>query len=194
MKPLLTNEDKNKLLFKRLSISLLLHLEFRRLEIGINIDHNKSNEIITKYTRTLLRYPRYKKLKKKCDFLLSKNENLNIESFLLRVISYQSPTSDLEECLLLIRTLEIDLRVTVMLSEPISIELTYGGGKGFICVLSRDFHSYFSKSGILVKSISFLVKLPSHKRSKVLTIARQFNRFNIYIDYEDAEFLRFSIS
>ncbi|CAM2771417.1 DUF2913 domain-containing protein [Vibrio mytili] len=194
MKPLLSSEEKKRILFKDFSSTLLLHLEFIRLERAKPIVHTEINQLLSNHARKLLRLPRYKALNKKVKTLLVSSKSVSLELLFLSVINYEAPISDLEEYLLMVRRLERQFTTTVMLSNPVDIDLNYGGKNGFICVLSKDLNLSFSKSGALLETLSVLVKLSAYERNSLLKILRQFNRFSIDVAYQDDVFLRFNLS
>ncbi len=194
MKSLLSNEEKKQLIFRELSLSLLLHLEFIRLNHNKPLASSETNELLAKQAKKLLRRSRYKVLNRKLKSLLSSKNSVDLEKLFLTAINFQSSPSHLEEYMLLIRSIEREMGFTVMLSTPIDVDLNHNGDKGFICVLSTDLNSNFSKAGKLSGSISFLAKLSAYKRSCLFNTISLFDCFNVNIDYEDDDFTRFRLS
>lgn len=194
MKSLLSNEEKKQLVFRELSLSLLLHLEFTRLNNEKAFKVRETNELLSKQARKLLRLPHYKLLSRKLKSLLSSQSNVNLEALFLTAINFQSNPSDLEEYLLLIRSIEREMGLTVMLSSPTEVDLQHNGDKGFISVLSTDLNSNFSKSGKLYGSISFLAKLSKYKRFCLFNVIGMFERFSVSVNYEDEDFARFTLT
>lgn len=99
----------------------------------------------------------------------------------------------LEEYLLLVRSIEKDLGLTVLLSSPKDVDLGYAEGENFICVLATDLNSHFSAEGSMLAPITFLVKATVYERAAVLSTVCKFTQFSHSVLYEDSEFLRFEL-
>ncbi|WP_171734507.1 DUF2913 family protein [Vibrio sp. 99-70-13A1] len=198
MKSLLSKEEQAHLLLRELSLSALLHLEFKQLEKKSPLPLNDKNLLLKLWLKKQSTTSKYKLLKKKLKSLLSatNNQKVNLEVLFLEVINFHSEVkaADLEEYLLLVRSIERELNSTVMLSSPNEVDLDYKGGKDFICVLADDLNRHFSPEGHLESTISFLGKLSKYDRTKVFNSVFMFNRFSYEVKYEDDNFVRFDLS
>lgn len=101
--------------------------------------------------------------------------------------------TSLEEYLLLVRSIEKDLGLTVLLSSPRDVDLSYAEGENFICVLAADLNSHFSNEGSMLAPITFLVKVSVYERAAVLATVCKFTQFSHSVLYEDSDFLRFEL-
>jgi len=197
LKSLLSQEEKRHILLRQLALSGLLHLEFQKLDKKSALPLTECNQIIQNWIRKQSRSSQYKPLKKKLKTLLQHTQGtkVDLESMFLELINYHDEArfTDLEEYLLLIRSIETSLGTTVMISTPEEVDLNYRDGKSFICVLTHDLNAHFSSQGKMVKPITFLAKVSLFERSSLATAVYKFNTFRYQPLYDDEAFVRFNL-
>ncbi|WP_162046975.1 DUF2913 family protein [Vibrio taketomensis] len=197
MKPLLSPQERTHLLLKELALSALLHLEFHQLDKGRKLTLADKNTLFRLWLKKQSSSARYKLLKKKIKVLVahSQGNNYNLEKLFLELINFDegSELTALEEYLLLVRSIEKDLGLTVLLSSPQKVELDFAEGKNFVCVLATDLNAHFSANGQMVAPITFLVRAGVTERSSVLSNVYKFGQFSHSVLYEDSDFLRFEL-
>nr|WP_164675358.1 DUF2913 family protein [Vibrio rhodolitus] len=185
------------MLLRELALSALLHLEFHQLDKGRPLNLTDKNSLFRLWLKKQSSSMRYKLLKKKIKVLIqhSKGNNYNLEKMFLELINYSESVSltQLEEYLLLVRSIEKDLGLTVLLSSPHEVDLKYSEGKNFVCVLAADLNSHFSQDGQMIAPITFLVRSSVYERSAVLASVYKFGQFSHNVQYEDGDFLRFEL-
>lgn len=174
-----------------------MHLEFQKLDKKSALPLTECNQIIQNWIRKQSRSSQYKPLKKKLKTLLQHTQGtkVDLESMFLELINYHDEArfTDLEEYLLLIRSIETSLGTTVMISTPEEVDLNYRDGKSFICVLTHDLNAHFSSQGKMVKPITFLAKVSLFERSSLATAVYKFNTFRYQPLYDDEAFVRFNL-
>ncbi|HAS63207.1 MAG TPA: hypothetical protein DCS35_11940 [Vibrio sp.] len=197
MKPLLSQQERTHLLLRELALSALLHLEFHQLDKGRSLNLADKNSLFRLWLKKQSSSLRYKLLKKKIKVLIqhSKGNNYNLEKMFLELIQFDEniELTSLEEYLLLVRSIEKDLGLTVLLSSPRDVDLSYAEGENFICVLAADLNSHFSNEGSMLAPITFLVKVSVYERAAVLATVCKFTQFSHSVLYEDSDFLRFEL-
>ncbi|OLQ92635.1 hypothetical protein BIY22_15015 [Vibrio panuliri] len=197
MKPLLSQQERTHLLLRELALSALLHLEFHQLDKGRRLSLVDKNSLFRLWLKKQATSQRYKLLKKKIKVLIqhSKGNSYDLEKMFLELINYSETVSltQLEEYLLLVRSIEKDIGLTVLLSSPHDVDLGYGEGKQFICVLATDLNRHFSDEGDMLAPITFLVRSSVYERSAVLANVYKFGQFSHTVLYEDDDFLRFEL-
>lgn len=175
----------------------MLHLEFHQLDKGRPLNLADRNSLFRLWLKKQSSSLRYKLLKKKIKILIqhSKGNSYNLEAMFLELIHFNENVvlTALEEYLLLVRSIEKDLGLTVLLSSPKDVDLGYAEGKNFICVLATDLNSHFSAEGSMLAPITFLVKATVYQRAAVLSTVCKFTQFSHSVLYEDSEFLRFEL-
>ncbi|OLQ93954.1 hypothetical protein BIY21_10335 [Vibrio ponticus] len=197
MKPLLSPQERTHLLLRELALSALLHIEFHQLDKGRRLNVADKNSLFRLWLKKQSASQRYKLLKKKIKVLIqhSQGNNYNLEKMFLELINFSAEDSltQLEEYLLLVRSIEKDLGLTVLLSSPHDVDLNFQQGKDFVCVLAADLNNHFSADGKMVAPITFLVRASVYERSAVLSSVYKFEQFSHDVLYEDNEFLRFAL-
>jgi len=192
LKVLLSPEDKSKILVKELALSALLYIEFQQLDAKVRLSSQKKNDLLQIWLNKQSKNSRYRRLKKKLKTLLNqfKKTQVDLETIFTELANYQADSlpTHLEEYLLLIRRMERNLGLTVMLSSAQELDLDYS--EIFIAVLSNDLNSHFSNAGKLLLPIEFLARLPTAKRSSFLEGVFSSPIFTYRILYEDDKYIR----
>ncbi len=179
-------------------MSALLYLEFKKLDRSKPLSLAEKKSLLSAYLKKQSTNPRHKIIKKKIKSLLAtaSKSQVDLELLFLEAINYFSdvPPTHLEEFFLMVKAIETEFGTTLMLSTPQKVDLNHKPGKPFLCALSEDLNAHFSQNGRLTSQVSFLARLSDYERSILLGVIAKFHRFDIQIDYQDENFIRFSLS